>query len=197
MIAVNEKIWALTVLAEALERLGRTSEAETDFKKALALGRRDPYLLGAYADLLLDQGRAEEAAELLKNETRADGLLLRLTLAESALHPRPAACDAHIAALKSRFEAGHLRGDFVHQREEARFDLSLLRQPNEALRLAQANWQVQHEPADLRILLESALAAGAPGAAQPALDFMRSNRLEDVQLAKLSQQLHDKTKANP
>ena len=193
----DEKIWALTVLAEALERVGRISEAETDFKKALALGQRDPYLLGAYADLLLDQGRAKEAADLLKNENRADGLLLRLALAESALDPRPATCDAHIAALKARFEAGHLRGDFVHQREEARFDLHLLGQSTEALRLAQANWQVQHEPADLRILLESALAAGDPGAAQPALDFMRSNRLEDVELAKLAQQLNDKSKAHP
>jgi len=193
----DEKTWALTVLAEALERLGHISEAEADFKAALALGQRDPYLLGAYADLLLDQGRAEEAAKLLNNETRADGLLLRLTLAESALHPRPATCDAHIAALKARFEAGHLRGDFVHQREEARFDLHLLRKPHEALRLAQANWRVQHEPADLRLLLESALAAADPGAAQPALDFMRSNRLEDVQLAKLEQQVNDKSKAVP
>jgi tetratricopeptide (TPR) repeat protein len=209
----DEKIWTLTVLAEALERLGRISEAEMDFKKALALGRRDPYLLGAYADLLLDQGRAKEAADLLKNENRADGLLLRLALAESALAGRPAACDAgsvlrvaccvkesalagrpaacdaHIAALKARFEAGHLRGDFVHQREEARFELHLLGQPAAALRLAEANWQVQHEPADLRILLESALAAGEPGAAGPALDFMRTNRLEDAQLEKLARQL--------
>jgi Flp pilus assembly protein TadD len=188
----DEKIWALTVLAEALERLGRFPEAEADFKKALALGQRDPYLLGAYADLLLDQGRAQEAAELLKNENRADGLLLRLALAESAICPKPAACDAHMAVLKARFEAGHLRGDFVHQREEARFELHLLNESSEALLLAQANWQVQHEPADLRILMESALAARDPGAAQPALEFIRTNRLEDVQLAKLAQQLKDK-----
>ena len=186
--SVSEKIWALTVLAEALERLDRPSQAESDFKKALALGRRDPYLLGAYADLLLDQSRAAEAAELLKNENRADGLLLRLALAESGLRPRPATCDAHVAALRARFEAGHLRGDFVHQREESRFELHLLGHPAEALRLAQANWQVQHEPADLRILLESALGAGVPGAAQPALDFIRTNRLEDAQLTKLARQ---------
>jgi Flp pilus assembly protein TadD len=189
---VDEKLWAFTVLAEALERLGRVSEAETDFKKALALGQRNPYLLGAYADFLLDQGRAMEAADLLKNENRADGLLLRLALAESALAPRPATCNSHIAALKARFEAGHMRGDFVHQREEARFDLRLLGQSSEALRLAQANWQVQHEPADLRILLESALAAGNPGAAQPALNFMRNNRLEDVELEKLAQRFNGK-----
>ena len=163
----EERIWALTVLAEALERLGHVREAETEFEAALALRQRDPYLLGAYADLLLEEGRAEEAAYLLKNEVRADGLLLRLALAESALVPRPASCATHIATLKARFEAGHLRGDFVHQREEARFDLRLLGQTGKALRLAQANWQVQREPADLRILLESALAAGDPVAARP------------------------------
>jgi tetratricopeptide (TPR) repeat protein len=193
--SAGEKIWALTVLGEALERLGRVSEAETAFKKALALGQRDPYLLGAYSDLLLDEGRAGEVAELLKNENRADGLLLRLALAASAIVPRPAALDGHIATLKARFEAGHLRGDFVHQREEARFDLRLLGEPSEALRLAQANWQVQREPADLRILLESALAAGDFAAAQPALDFMRTNRLEDVRLVSLAQQLNNNGKA--
>ena len=186
--STDEKLWALTVLAESLERLGHAAEAEADFKKALALGRRDPYLLGAYADLLLDQGRPQEAADLLKNETRADGLLLRLAIAESKLVPQPASFNGHVATLKARFEAGHLRGDFVHQREEARFALRLLGQSGDALRLAQANWRVQHEPADLRIFLESAVAANDSSAAQPVLDFMRKNHLEDVELAKLAQQ---------
>ena len=185
----EERIWALTVLAEALERLGHVREAETEFEAALALRQRDPYLLGAYADLLLEEGRAKEAAYLLKNEVRADGLLLRLALAESALVPRPASCATHIATLKARFEAGHLRGDFVHQREEARFDLRLLGQTGKALRLAQANWQVQREPADLRILLESALAAGDPVAALPALEFIRTNHMEDVALEALGRRL--------
>ena len=187
---IQEKVWALTVLAEiSSQALGRTSEAEhVDFQNALALGQRDPYLLGAYADLLLDEDRAGEAMALLKEETRADGLLLRLALAESALTPRPASLEAHVADLRARFEASHLRGDFVHQREEARFTLWLLRQPVEALRLAQANWRVQHEPADARILLESALAARDAEAARPVLEFIRTNRLEDAQLNKLAKQ---------
>jgi tetratricopeptide (TPR) repeat protein len=186
---VDEKDWALTELAETEARLGRGKTAEADFMAALALGRHDPYLLGAYADWLLDQGRAAEAANLLKNETRADALLLRLALAETALTPPPASLPGHVATLGAQFEAGHLRGDFVHQREEARFVLRLRHQPSEALRLAQANWLVQREPADLRILLESALAAANPAAAQPAMDFMRTNHLQDVRLAGLAQQL--------
>jgi tetratricopeptide (TPR) repeat protein len=186
----DEKEWALTALAEAEGRLGQAEAAETDFKSALALGQHDPYLLGAYADLLLDKGRAPEVAEMLKNETRADALLLRLALAESAIHPPPPDFREHLAALSARYEAGHLRGDFVHQREEARFDLWLLKKPRAALQLAQTDWQVQHEPADVRILLEAALAAGDPLAARPALDFVQTNHLEDVKIAKLAEQLN-------
>ncbi|MGO8702055.1 MAG: hypothetical protein ACLQVY_30605 [Limisphaerales bacterium] len=177
-----EKLWALTILAETYDRLGRDADAETCFTDALTLGQRDPYLLGAYADFLLKKGRSKEAASLLRDETRADGLLLRLALAESALAPRPAAYEAHVAALQARFEAGRLRGDFVHQREEARFQLCLLHHPDEALRLAQANWQVQHEVADMRILIEAARADGKPEAAQPALDFVKTNKIEAIDL---------------
>ncbi len=181
-VSAGEKIWALTVLAETYGRLGRRTEAEGCYKNALALGVRDPYLLGAYADFLLDEGRAGEVAELLKNETRSDGLLLRLTLAESALTPPPAVLDAHLASLQARFEACRLRGDFVHQREEARFQLYLLHNPAGAVRLALANWRAQHEPADARILIEAARAAGQPEAAGPALAFVQTNHLEDIHL---------------
>jgi tetratricopeptide (TPR) repeat protein len=186
----DEKDWVLTTLAEAEVRLGQNAEAETDFKNALALGQHDPYLLGAYSDLLLDEGRASEVVEMLKNETRADALLLRLALAEAAIRPQPAALKDHIAALSARYEAGYLRGDFVHQREQARFTLGLLKKPQMALQLAQTDWQVQHEPADIRILLESSLAADDPAAARPALDFIRTNHLEDVEFAKLAEQLN-------
>ena len=130
--------------------------------------------------------------EILKNETRADALLLRLALAEAAMSPQPAALKDHMATLSARYEAGYLRGDFVHQREEARFTLCLLKKPEEALREAQINWQIQHEPADIRILLESALAACDPAAANPALNFIRTNHLEDVEFTKLAEELKHK-----
>ncbi len=76
--------------------------------------------------------------ELLKDETRADALLLRLAVAEAAIAPQSATLQTHVATLKARYESGHLRGDFVHQREESRFTLQLLNQPHDALKLAQA-----------------------------------------------------------
>jgi hypothetical protein len=48
---------------------------------------------------------------------------------------------------------------------------------------------VQKEPADLRILLEAALAARAPAAAAGALAWRRAHRLEDSVIAALSRKL--------
>lgn len=182
-----EKLWVLTSLAEMAARLGNAQATEGHFRQALQLGLRDSYLLGAYADFLLDQGRPSEVIDLLKDEIRADGLLLRLTLAEQALNATT--LTEHIEALRARFAASRLRGDTVHLREEARFTLHLLKQPQEALRLAQENWTVQRESADTRILLEAAIAANNRYAAQPVLDWLSQTRLEDVQLQGLKQNL--------
>src|SRR5262249_1084400 len=138
-----EKAWALTVLAELNARLGHAAAAERHFREAFALGQRDVYLLGAFADFLLDHNRASEVITLLKNEARVDGLLLRLALAEAALERPPASLQGHVAALQARFDASQMRGDGVHRREQARCELHLQRRPIEALHLAQSNWQVQ------------------------------------------------------
>jgi len=94
-----------------------------------------------------------------------------------------------VAELRARFEAARARGDRVHLREEARFYSELLRQPREALRLAQENWKVQKEPADARILVETAIGAGDRAAAQPVIDWMKRNGVEDAMLAGLVQRL--------
>jgi len=75
-----------------------------------------------------------------------------------------------------------LRGDSVHRRDEARFTLSLLGDPAAALALARANWEVQREPADARLLLDAALAVDDAAAARPALAFLAASGLEDVTL---------------
>lgn len=181
------RLWVLTVLAETAARLGQPQVAEQHFQQALALGVRDEYLLGSYADFLVDQERPQLVVPLLANETRADALLLRLAIAEQKIDSP--AVEGHLEELRARFAASRLRGDAVHRREEARFTLQCLKQPRQALALARANWTVQREPWDARVLLESALAAGEPAAAQPVLDFLTQTALEDVQLARLRGQL--------
>jgi tetratricopeptide (TPR) repeat protein len=172
-----------TILGELAEQLGQVAAAEKHFRAALSFERRDPYLLGAYADFLLDQDRPGEVRELLEDESRIDPLLLRLALAERRLGA--AALGEHVALLQARFDAARRRGDSVHLREEARFTLHLLDRPGEALELARRNWATQREPADARLLLEAALAADDPAAAQPVLHWLDRTGLEHVRIEPL------------
>ena len=181
------RLWTLTRLAEIDERRGDHAAAEAAFRDALSLGLTDGYLLAAYADFLLDRGRAGEVLTLLKEHGRSDVLLLRLALAARLLNaPGAAAFERDMAA---RFDAARLRGDATHQKEEARFALGVQNQPQRSLPLAADNFAVQREPADARILLEAALAARRPDAAAPALQWMAASRIESVVLHGLATRL--------
>lgn len=186
------QIWGQTVLAEMAVRRGDNDVAERYFRTALSLARTDSYLLGAYADFLLDQHRPADVISLLKDKTRADALLLRYALALKA--QKSPAVTEKIDELNSRFNAAELRADTVHQREQARFELQLRSNPRAALKLAQLNWAVQKEPADARILLEAALMAHDRDAAQPVLRQLQQTRLEDINLKRLATQLAGDTR---
>ncbi|TAK72709.1 MAG: hypothetical protein EPO19_00850 [Betaproteobacteria bacterium] len=186
------KLWIQTRLAEMALRQGRDELAERHFKAGLALGVTDGFILAAYADFLLDHKRPAEVVPMLRDWERSDILLLRLALAEQAA--KLPAAPAHIAMLKERFDASALRGDKLHQQEEARFHLYLQGDASKALRLAAENYRLQREPRDARILLEAALAAKDFRAAQPALDWLRASGYEDPLYAKLAQKLEDGAK---
>ncbi|MGE3153860.1 MAG: tetratricopeptide repeat protein [Nitrospiraceae bacterium] len=179
-VSPGERQWVATLLAEMAERRGAAAEAEGHYRAALRIGLHDPYLLAAYGDFLLDQGRAEEVIGLLQQDRKADALLLRLALAERAANHPNAAADREI--LRARFEAARRRGDRTHLREEARYAQHMLENAGQALRLARENWAIQKEPADARILLEAATAAQDPAAARLATDWIEANHLEDVRL---------------
>ncbi len=184
------RAWALGALAEIAVRLGKNTEADANFRAVLALDKDDFYTLGAYADFLLDQNRAAEVVPLLNDYFRIDALLLRVALAKKQIGSRDVKED--IETLRARFEALRRRGDTVHRREEAMFALKLTQEPARALQLAQENWQVQKEPADARILLETAVANRNREAAKPVLDWLNKYHVEDVRLEPLAQKL-----ANP
>ena len=183
------ELWARVNLAEIARWRGDAAAAERQFRRARALELRDAYLLGAYADLLLDQGRPEEVRTLLAEENRIDALLLRRALAETALGGPDAARD--LAALNARFAASRRRGDARHRREEARFTLHLLQRPAEALGLALENWETQREPADARLVLEAARAAGAPDEASAVLDWLEATGFEDPGIRALARRLRE------
>lgn len=180
--------WLLVNQAETALWLGRLEDAERFFRNALAANPRDAYLRAAWADFLLEQNRPKEVVALLAGDIRNDNLLLRLALAEKQIGLN-ADLERHVEDLRSRFAASAERGDRVHLREEAIFNLKLLNDPGKALSLAEADWQVQKEVADCRILMEAAIAARQPARAAPAMRWLKTARLRAPALTRLEARL--------
>lgn len=183
----NNRQWIEGLLADIMTRQDDMRAAEQHYVTALKITAADMFLLTSYADFLLDQNRPQEVIKLLLAHQAADAALLRLAIAANRIqHPQASAWKTE---LNNRFSDSRLRGSSLHQREEARFTLILLQQPELALELARANWLLQHEPADARLLLEAALAAGKPEAAQPVLTWLQATGMQDVRLQMLRRTL--------
>lgn len=174
------RLWVHTRLAEMAWRLGEARAAEGHFRAALGLDLTDNFLLAAYADFLLEQGRAADVASVLKDWVRSDTLLLRLALAERAL--KLPSAEQHVRTLAERFADAARRGERLHLQEEARFLLELKSDPRAALAAAAENWKAQREPRDAGVFLDAALAARDPRAARPALDWLDSSGFESPRL---------------
>jgi Tfp pilus assembly protein PilF len=179
---VAVRVWAMTQMAEASERLGRFHDAERHFTNALQLAPSDPYLLGAFADFLLAEKRPAEVVDWLRPHVRVDSLALRFAEACAALPEFRREAVREAAQLEDKFTAARMRGDRVHLREEARFELRLKRSPEAALRLALDNWEIQREPADIRLLIEAARAAGDGAVEREVRAWVSEHRLEDARI---------------
>jgi Tfp pilus assembly protein PilF len=182
------RLWVGVLLADMAQRLGQSAAAERHYRSAIALGETDQYLLAAYAEFLLDERRPAEAAALLHGWDRSDVLLLLRARAARALGSSEATSLA--STLQARYAAAVLRGERLHAQDEARFRLEFLADPKGALALAAQNWsEQQREAADASILMQAAVAANEPQAAQPALDWLASSGFEDPRLARLAAEL--------
>jgi Tfp pilus assembly protein PilF len=183
----DEQGWARSVLGDLALWAGDADAAIANYQLALRLDPSDEYTRGALADLLLDLRRPHHVVELLREHTAIDAQLLRLTIAAREVH------DEHLSTwrrdLAERIDAGRARQDVVHRREEARYALELEGDAERALALAEANFQVQKEPADARVLLEAARAAKHPARAQPALAWLSATGFADPALRRLATQV--------
>jgi Tfp pilus assembly protein PilF len=172
--------WIQTRLAEMAWRFGDFAAAEKHFRKGLELGVDDNFLLAAYADFLLERGRAAEVVPLLKKWVRSDTLLLRLALAAKEL--KLAEGQKYTQTLGDRFSDAGLRGEKLHLQEEARYLLDLKGDARAALATAIENYRTQREPRDALVLIEAALAARDRAAAAPALQWLESTGFESARI---------------
>lgn len=168
--------WVLGQLAEMAVRLRDFAAAEKYFRAALHASPEDPWLKGAYADLLLLTRRDRAVVELLEASESQDILLLRLAIAGKRLGGADA---SHWAQMfDARLRAAR-RDDNSHLREHARFLLEVRDAPARALQVARENWRVQREPADVRVYLQAALRAREQQAAAVVHTWIEQTGYED------------------
>lgn len=179
----DNRLWLLTRLGEIAAWRGQAALAERHYRDALSIGRDDGYLLAAWSDFLLDQGRPAEVLDELAGWESSDTLLLRL--AEASALAKSADAGRLAQTLDERFAAARERGDRSHLAEEARCALRLRGDAQRAVQLALENYAEQREPRDARIVLEAAIAAGDPAAAQGVRNWLRSSGFEDRRLRDL------------
>lgn len=182
--SADERPWAWSILGDLTAWAGDAEGAVRTYREVLELDSGDEYTRGALADLLLDLGRPADVVMLLQDHTQNDAQVLRLAIAaKRSGHVRAQEWATLIA---ERVEAGRARQDVVHRREEARYALEIEGDFAKALSLAQANFQVQKEPADARILLEAALAVKQHDAAAAALAWLSATGFEEPTIRALA-----------
>jgi len=171
------RIWIREQLADMAERSGDQRAAEEQLLAALRVAAQDPYVKADYADLLLREKRDAEVVRLLRGDEQQDNLLLRLAIAGMRLHN--AAGKIWSDQFQARYEAARRDGDYTHLREQARFLLEVRGRPAEALALAKRNWQVQKEPADVRVYAAAAAATDSLQETREILQWMQTTHYED------------------
>jgi tetratricopeptide (TPR) repeat protein len=163
--------WATSLLGEIALMQGDFAIAETHLRTVLADdpgAQREQLML---ADLLLQQGRADQVKTLLLSAPDTDGVLIRRVLAARA---KGGDADDLVQTLAARAQRSLDIGLVAHAREEAMFYLLIANNPAQALERAAVNWDLQHEVDDARLLIRAADAAGKPQAALPVLDWMQT-----------------------
>lgn len=181
-----EVAWVVSVLGELYERAGDDDDAESSYAAALKVEPDDAYTRCALADLLLERGRAAEVEPLLSSRLTDDNAVLRLAIAERLKLGKPG---PYAQMLEARYQASEARGDTVHLREQARFALEVKGDAERALELAKRDLDVQKEPADLRIVMMAALAAGKPEAGRAAADFVLKSGAQQPRLVALAKKV--------
>lgn len=178
----GQRSWLLSLLAESEERRGYDAAAADAYARSLAAGP-DLYTAIAFSDLLLRTGKAAQAERLLAPLPETDAVVLRRAAAWKRLGD--ARWSAERQLLRTRVEELRRRGDdpSLHGRELALAALWLDGDAAQALKLARSNLQLQREPLDWWVAVQSARLAKDGAALADIEGAIRAAGLRDARLA--------------
>lgn len=170
------RTWVHLILAEMATRIDTQVLAKSHFNQAVALSNNAPSVRSAYADYLVGAGEAANALSILTSDDMSDTALLTRIRAGQIL---AVDVDNEITQLQARFDIDRQQGAALHLREEARFLLDVIGNPEQALEVAKANFATQREPEDIYLLVAAAQASGDLSQAEAALNHRRTFGTED------------------
>jgi tetratricopeptide (TPR) repeat protein len=181
--------WLQFHLGEAHQTLGQYDQAIAVWEKHLARAPRSHSVRLALAELLNHQGAFAKAKRISNVPNPSDALLMQSLTASIGL--RDAQMPSLTAAWEARMANQALRKDGLIERPAMIYLIRHGKDLEAGLRMAQANWAIQNEPADAALLAEAAIALKRPEAAKVVLDWMRTTGYTDPTLASLSTQIQD------
>ena len=171
------RAYASGLLGEIAAFHGWRDKAKADLTAALTTSPDDLRTKMVYADFLLSEHDPAAALAIIEQAPPTDGILLRRAIAYRDMGDTDS-IQPLAEALQRTFDIQRQLGLNVHAREEARFQLEIVRDPLAALDRALANWETQREWEDAQLLLDAADAAGTPMAARPVIDWVQAEGLD-------------------
>jgi Tfp pilus assembly protein PilF len=166
--------YLLATRAELRERGDDRAGAIADYRVALSLAPNDDSIRAALADVLAASGMKEEARTTLMVDKASVALLVRsAALAEGAQRA------ALVARADSWLSLEAARGDALHFREAAMLAM-VTGEPARALAAAQANFRIQKELPDVRVLARAAHEARDAQALSALRQWLRDTGYRDV-----------------
>ena len=181
-ISSTDQSWLWSLRAENEERAGQEASAMKAYATSLALAN-DGYTALAYADGLLRLAKPDQALKVLLNQPDSDAVLLRRAYAQKLLGDTN--WQSLNQQLKDRFAALKARGEEtrLHARELALAALWLDQQYPTAAALAVINLQLQKEPFDWWLALNSSQSAGLTDQVAKLKDSLMRSGLVDRRLS--------------
>ena len=176
-----QQAWLQSLMAENEERAGQSEQALKLYALSLA-GDADGYTALAYADALLRNAKPALAIAALQSQPSSDSVLIRRATAYKLLGD--AQWQTLAEEIRQRFAATAQRGGSQagHAREQAQFELLVLGDAKAALVSAQANLQLQREPLDWWLAMQSANQSGGSSESSKLLAAVAKQGLKDMRL---------------
>ncbi len=170
--------WSAGVAAEFAARLGDASGADRWYREAYELDPQSHYARIIYADWLLSAGRFDEALQVAR---RGASLADR---ARVVLAGRDAS-SLEAQRLQLAWAEADARGEWEHLRDRARFELTLLNDPEKANASASVSLQKRNEPDDALLLAATAAATKDQESLRAVRAWQQRYRYQDVRLENL------------